>query len=68
MSLGEKMKTARKTAGLTQEELGKKLGVTGVTIMRYEKNQRQPRLDQLGEIAKALGMGVTKLIEEAEDI
>ena len=40
---GERLKAAREAAGLTQEELGQRVGVTGVTIMRYEKNQRQPR-------------------------
>lgn len=59
---GERIKEAREAANLTQEQLGKKLGVTGVTIMRYEKNQRQPRLDQLGKIAKALDTTVSEMM------
>lgn len=34
---GNRIKTARIAKGLTQEELGKLVGVSGVAIMRYEK-------------------------------
>lgn len=59
---GERLKSAREASGLTQEELGKKVDVTGVTIMRYEKNQRQPRLGQFQRIADALGVDVNWLM------
>lgn len=59
---GERIKAAREAANLTQEQLGEKLGVTGVTIMRYEKNQRQPRIEQLGKIAKALDISVSEMM------
>lgn len=45
-SVGEKIKAAREAAGMTQEQLGKRLGVTGVAVMRYEKGQRQPSINQ----------------------
>jgi len=64
---GERIKVARESAGLTQEQLGKKLGITGVTIMRYEKNQRQPRLEQLGRIALALGTTVYEMMGQDWD-
>ncbi len=31
---------------MTQEQLGRELGVTGVAVMRYEKGQRQPSINQ----------------------
>lgn len=62
MTMGQLIKAARERAGMTQEELGKKIGVTGVAIMRYEKGQRQPRLAQLQAIAAALGVGVAQLM------
>ncbi len=58
---GDRIKKAREAVGLTQEQLGKKIGVTGVTIMRYEKNQREPRQKQLQAIASALGVSVDTL-------
>ena len=51
---GDRIKTARESRGLTQEQLGEKIGVTGVTIMRYEKEQREPSYKQLQKIADAL--------------
>lgn len=63
MTIGERIKEKRETAGLTQEELGERLKVTGVTIMRYEKDQRQPRLEQLRRIALALNTSVSELVE-----
>lgn len=44
--VGEKIKNAREAAGMTQEQLGKLLGVTGVAVMRYEKGTRQPSINQ----------------------
>ena len=52
--LGENIKTAREAAGLTQEELGAIVGVTGVTIMRYEKGLREPKKDMISKLAEAL--------------
>lgn len=54
--LGDNIKAAREAAGLTQEELGAKIGVTGVTIMRYEKGQREPKIDVVTKIADVLGV------------
>ena len=63
---GDRIKKAREAVGLTQEQLGEKIGVTGVTIMRYEKNQREPRQKQLQSIASALGVSVGDLMGQNE--
>lgn len=62
MTVGQRIKTARERAGITQFELGEKVGVSGVAIMRYEKDQRQPRLEQLSKIARALGTTLYELV------
>lgn len=62
MNVGENIRNARKRAGLTQEQLGEKVGVTGVTIMRYEKEQREPRHKQLEALAKAINIPVETLL------
>lgn len=54
MTVGENIKRIRKEHGLTQEELGKKIDVSGVAIMRYEKGQREPKLETIEKIANAL--------------
>ena len=64
MTIGERIKAARENSGMTQVELGEKVGVSGVAIMRYEKNQRQPRYDQLQRIASALGVAAHELVDD----
>ena len=62
---GDRIREARKAKHMTQEELGELVGVTGVTIMRYEKYQREPRIDQLRKIAEVLGVSWTYLIGQS---
>lgn len=61
MTLGERIKAVREKAGMTQVELGKKVGVSGVAIMRYEKGTRQLRIGQLQSIADALEVSIDYL-------
>ncbi len=63
MALHDRIKEARKNAGMTQTELGEKIGVAKTTIAGYEKN-REPTAAQLGEIADALGVDVTFLLQD----
>lgn len=62
MTTGEKIKQARKKAGLTQKELSAALGVTESFISQYESGKRRPKLTTLGKIAKALGTTVYEMI------
>jgi len=43
MGIGKRLKEARERAGLTQEELGRKIGVTGSSITNYEKETSHPK-------------------------
>lgn len=61
-NLGYRIKSAREAAGMTQEQLGEKIGVTGVAIMRYEKSLREPRPSLLKAIAEALAVTPTYLL------
>ena len=62
MTIGERIKVARERAGITQVELGEKIGVSGVAVMRYEKHTRQPRLEQIYAIADALNIPVEEIL------
>ncbi len=64
--LGENIKKYRKRNKLTQEQLGEKLELSGVAIMRYEKGQREPGIDQLHKIAEALNVSLNDLLGESE--
>ena len=54
MAIGERIAASRKEAGLTQAELGKKLGVTQQMITQIETGRRKPNADTITEIAKIL--------------
>lgn len=65
MSVGENIKRHRNEKGLTQEELGNLLGISGVAIMRYEKGQREPKQETLIKIAKVLGVHLRDLLDQS---
>lgn len=51
---GKRLKELRTSMGLTQEELGKVVNVTKVSICCYEKNNRVPNIETLLDLAEAL--------------
>lgn len=67
MTLGERIKQARKNAKLTQKELGELAGVTGVSIMRYEKGERFPDYTTTCNLAAALKLKIRDLMSEAAE-
>ena len=42
MTIGEQLRIARKSKGLTQKQLAELTGISHVTIQQYETNKRQP--------------------------
>ena len=60
--LGERLKELREERDLTQRELAKKLGINGVTYLHYEKDQREPPLSLLADMAKFFDVSVDYLL------
>lgn len=58
----ERIAKARKAAGLTQTQLGKKLGIPQSQISRIERNPDHTTVRTLKRIAKALKVDVRALI------
>lgn len=56
MKIGEQVREHRDKAMLTQDELGKKAGLSGYTISRIESDQVAPRVSTIRKIAGALGI------------
>ena len=56
MQIGQMIKEARAKKGLSQRELGKIMGVTGVTINNYENGQQNLTVDTLKKVSEALGV------------
>ena len=53
MSFSDRLRQARKRQGLTQEELGKKSGLSTYTIQRYEYGKLNPKKDTVAKLATA---------------
>lgn len=54
---------ARLAAGLTQEQLAARMGITQQTVANWERGARNPKLASLRKIADALGVDWTSLID-----
>lgn len=61
MTVGERIRAARKKAGLTQKELGEQCGIAEPTIRRYELGKLNPKIETLKKIAEPLGIPVYQL-------
>lgn len=61
MRTGELIKAQRKKRGLTQKELGKRLGVSYQTVAQWENNLRNPKIETLRKIADALECNISDL-------
>lgn len=66
MTIGERLRTLRKAAGLTQKELGQKLGVSASMIGQYETNLRNPKFETLQKIAAVLNVNITEIVDLSE--
>ena len=63
VSVGKRIRSARETAGMTQAEVAKELGVSESSIRLYELGKRQPNDEVLGRIAEAVGVDPHAFIE-----
>ena len=63
MDIGKSIKKYRLAAGLTHKELAQKCGYATGTIQQYELGKRFPRAIQLSELAEALNIPVSNLLE-----
>jgi len=61
--IGHAIKQARKERNLTQEELGKLVGVQKAQISKIENSIKNARLDTIMKIFKALGATVNFSVE-----
>ena len=68
MKFGEKVKKSRTDAGLSQEDLAKKIGVSLRTITNYEVQNRYPKKREVyAKLAEVLGVDINYLMTEDED-
>lgn len=68
MTLGEKLKSARKSAGLTQEQLAEKLLVSRQAITKWEADKGMPDIENLKQLSKLLNISIDYLLDNGESI
>lgn len=61
-TLGSRIRLARKTAKLTQHDLGRSAGVSSQAVNKWEANKAKPTIDNLAEIARTTGRSAQWLI------
>lgn len=62
MTNGQRLKKIRKSKNLTQKQLANKVGISLMSIQRYERDERQPTVEILEKICDALDISVFELI------
>lgn len=62
--IGNRIRQARESAGITQEELANQLGKSQNAISDYENARRAIRITELPRLAEALGVSVAYFFGE----
>lgn len=68
MTIGEKIKEARKSAGLTQEQIAEKLMVSRQAITKWESDKGIPDVDNLKAISSLLNVSIDYLLDNGQDM
>ena len=66
MTLGEKIRTARKNSGLSQEQLAERLSVSRSAVAKWETDKGLPDVGNLKVLARLLNVSVDHLLDEGE--
>ena len=68
MTFGEKLKEARKDAGLSQEQLAQELSVSRSAVAKWESDKGMPDVNNLKAISQLLDVSVDYLLDEDEKL
>jgi Predicted transcriptional regulators len=68
MTFGEKLKEARKSAGLSQEQFAEKMSVSRSAVAKWETDKGMPDVNNLKVMAQLLNVSVDYLLDDDENI
>lgn len=68
MTLGDKLKEARKSLGLSQEQLAQKLCVSRQAITKWETGKGTPDVENLRAISALLNISIDYLLDDGKDM
>lgn len=66
MSIGKNIQRIRKEKGISQKELGQKLGVSQQMIAQYENSNSKPKIETIQKIADVLEVQISVLDDRFE--
>lgn len=67
MTIANNLKKARKSMGLTQEQVAARTGIPVPTLKKYESGRQPPPGDRIGALARALAVSADDIVlEESE--
>lgn len=62
MTMGEKIASLRKAAGMTQQQLADRMGVTDKAVSKWERNLSCPDIESIPLLAEIFGISADELI------
>ena len=68
MAIKDKIKLYRNSAGLSQSELGRRMGVSYAAVQQWESGASRPRPKRLKELAQVLGVSQAQLLELTDEV
>ena len=68
MTFAEKLKTARKQAGMSQEKLAEKLGVSRQAVTKWETDMGTPDIENIMSISELFGMSLDDLLSDEKAV
>ncbi len=66
MTIGEKIKEARKKAGLSQEQFAEKMNVSRSAVAKWETDKGIPDIGNLKVMSKLLNVSIDHLLDDGE--
>lgn len=68
MTFGEKLRDARKNAGLSQEQFAERLSVSRSAIAKWETDKGMPDITNLKAMSQLLGVSIDYLLDEDNNL
>lgn len=68
LTFGQKLKDARKKAGLTQEQLAEKLAVSRQAVTKWESDKGLPDVENWKTLSKVLNVSIDYLLDNGEQL